>query len=263
MRKTVLVTGALSGIGYELAMIYAKEGFNLILVDKELDELLKMSVLLRSLYRVSVEVINIDMTRQESHNNLYSRFQNLNRVIDHLINNSLKTDINDSIIGFDESLIQNNVIGLMKFTKLIARDMYRRGKGKIMNIASTLTDDHRNLKPLHFAMKAFVMSYTESLSYNLNGKGINVKAFCPGPSDMQKNIENESYKNNDLFTNNRTVKEVAGYAFEVMKKNNSVAIDGSYNNILADSVKILNKQKEIYPMLLCLRACWKKRILMF
>ena len=86
MRKTVLVTGALNGIGYELAMIYAKEGFNLILVDKELDELLKMSVMLKSLYRISVEVINIDMTKQEAHNNLYSRFQNLNRVIDHLIN---------------------------------------------------------------------------------------------------------------------------------------------------------------------------------
>ena len=210
MRKTVLVTGALNGIGYELAMIYAKEGFNLILVDKELDELLKMSVMLKSLYRISVEVINIDMTKQEAHNNLYSRFQNLNRVIDHLINNSLNTSQNDPIIGFDESKIQNNVIGLMKFTKLIARDMYRRGKGKIMNIASTLTDEHKSLKPLHFAMKAFVMSYTESLSYNLNGKGINVKAFCPGPSNIQKNIENESYKNNDLFTINKRGREFAG-----------------------------------------------------
>ena len=137
----------------------------------------------------------------------------------------------------------------MKFTKLIARDMYRRGKGKIMNIASTLTNDHKNLKPLHFAMKAFVMSYTESLSYNLNGKGVNVKAFCPGPSNIQKNIENESYKNNELFTNSRSDKEVAVYAFEIMKKNNSVAIDGSYNNILADSVKILSKQKEIVDLL--------------
>ena len=66
---------------------------------------------------------------------------------------------------------------------------------------------------------------------------------------MQKNIENESYKNNELFSNNRTDKEVAVYAFEVMKKNNSVAIDGSYNNILADSVKILKKQKEMVDLL--------------
>ena len=62
-----------------------------------------MSVMLKSLYRISVEVINIDMTKQEAHNNLYSRFQNLNRVIDHLINNSLNTSQNDPIIGFDEN----------------------------------------------------------------------------------------------------------------------------------------------------------------
>src|ERR1035437_5710170 len=140
MTKTALITGATSGIGYELTYIHAKQGGNVVLVARSKDKLDQIKKDLENNYKINVYIIEKDLSHKDSAKDVYDEISKNNITVDYLINNAGFGDygfFNNSDWGKLERMINLNITALTQFTKLFISDMIKRGNGKIMNVAST------------------------------------------------------------------------------------------------------------------------------
>src|ERR1035437_2558237 len=140
MNKTALITGATSGIGYELAYIHAKQGGNVVLVARSKDKLAQIKKDLENTCNINAYVIEKDLSLKDSARGVHDEIRKNNMTIDYLINNAGFGDFgffNDSDWGKLERMINLNITALTQLTKLFIADMIKEGSGKIMNVAST------------------------------------------------------------------------------------------------------------------------------
>ena len=137
-------------------------------------------------------------------------------------------------------MIELNITALTHFTKLYLHDMLKRGKGKIMNVASTGAFQPCPTMSVYCATKAYVLSFSEAIGNELRGTGITVTALCPGPTktDFDKIADMESSR---VYTNKHlpSAREVAAYGYTAMMKGRTVAIHGIMNFIFSNSVRFV------------------------
>jgi hypothetical protein len=183
--RTALVTGASSGIGYELARLFARDGFSLILVARNRDALDRIAEGLGAAHGVSSRIIAIDLTEPGAAERIYRAMKVESVHVDVLVNNAgygaygrfsridLSTEIN---------MIQLNVSVLTALTKLFLPQMLGRKYGRILNVASTAAFQPGPLMAVYYASKAYVLSFSEALYEELRGTGVTVTALCPGPT---------------------------------------------------------------------------------
>lgn len=138
--KTALITGASSGFGREFAKIFAKNGYNLILVARDEDKLQSFSQELSNKYpSVQADYFSVDLAQQGSADELYEKVKQQNLPVDILVNNAgvgqhgLFVD-NETQKELD--ILHLNVISLMLLTKMYLREMILRKEGKILQVAS-------------------------------------------------------------------------------------------------------------------------------
>ena len=182
--KTALITGASSGIGKELARIHASKGGNLILVARRTEALEALKTELESTYGIQVNTFTQDLTQAHAAKKVYDFVNHSGLEVDYLMNNAGFGGHGvfiDRPLDKDLEMIQLNVSALVELTHLFLQDMKERGYGKILNTASTAGFLPGPLQATYFATKAFVISFTEGLSYELRNSGITVTALCPGP----------------------------------------------------------------------------------
>ena len=174
-----LVTGGTSGIGAAFARLLAARGYDLVLVARSVERLDEMAAELRAAGR-SVEVLPADLADRNAVARVVERLSDPNRPIDLLVNNAgfgihatlLDVDVSEFDRGFE--VMCRTVFVL---SGAAARQMVRRGSGRIVNVSSTagfLTMGS------YSSIKAWVTSYTESLAVELRGTGVGVTALCPG-----------------------------------------------------------------------------------
>lgn len=184
MKNIALITGASSGIGKELARIHASKGRDLIIVARRLDFLHQLKEELCQQYNVAVAVIQKDLSVVGSSQELYDEVAQNGWQVDYLFNNAGfggKGTFLERELEIDVEMVRLNVMALLKLTHLFGKDMKARGKGKILQTASTagfLPGPYQNT---YFATKAFVVSHTQGLAHELKGSGVSVTALCPGP----------------------------------------------------------------------------------
>ena len=184
MKNTALITGASSGIGKEFARIHASKGGDLILVARRKELLDSLKEELVQKYNVAVQVIQKDLSVVGSSQELYDTVTQNGWQVDYLFNNAGfggKGAFLDRDLEADVEMVRLNVMALLKLTHLFGKDMKARGKGKILQTASTagfLPGPYQNT---YFATKAFVVSHTQGLAHELKGSGVTVTALCPGP----------------------------------------------------------------------------------
>lgn len=182
-QQTVLITGAASGIGYELARIFARERYNLVLVDIKEKALAEISKDFQEKYNISIKNIVKNLSLTQSANEFFQELQQAGIKIDILVNNAgfgsygffNETDLNNEL-----ELLQVNVVCVTHLTKLLLKDMLQQGYGKILNVASAAALQPGPLMAVYFASKAFVLSFSEAIANELKGTGITVTALCPG-----------------------------------------------------------------------------------
>lgn len=182
--KTALITGASSGIGKELARIHAAQGGNLILVARRTEALEALKTELESTYKVQVTTFTQDLTQAHAAKKVYDFVNHSGLEVDYLMNNAGfggHGEFIDRPLDKDLEMIQLNVTALVELTHLFLQDMKDRGHGKILNTASTAGFLPGPLQATYFATKAFVVSFTQGISYELRNKGVTVTALCPGP----------------------------------------------------------------------------------
>lgn len=186
MKNYILITGASSGIGYEMAKILAKRNHHLILVARNDEKLQKLKDILEMNYDIDVRVFAKDLSVVSNATSLYQEIQAENLLVDYLINNAgigvygafVTTSIEEEL-----QMIDLNVSALVVLTKLFTKDMVKRGHGTVLNVASLLSFLPFPYYSVYSATKAFVLSFSETVNAELEGTGVKVKALCPGPVD--------------------------------------------------------------------------------
>jgi short-subunit dehydrogenase len=182
-RPVALITGASSGIGREFVRIFAQSACDVVLVARDVNRLEEIAQQARAL-GVSATVIGKDLSLSTSAPEIFSCLQESGTEIDFLINNAgLGTHGPFASIPMeaDLRLLQVNIVALTQLTKLFLPGMIQRRRGKVLNVASLAAFQPGPLMATYFASKAYVLSVSEALAYEVAGTGVTVTALCPGP----------------------------------------------------------------------------------
>jgi short-subunit dehydrogenase len=184
--QTVLITGATSGIGLELAKLFAKDHYNLVLVARNVHELNETAKQLKELGSVSVTVIPKDLSVPGSAESVHAETWSQGVVVDILVNDAGMGEHGlfvDSPLDRDMAIIQLNIASLVAMTKLYLRDMVQRNNGRILQLASIASYQPTPLLGVYAATKAFVLSFTDMLINELKDTKVTMTALIPGPTD--------------------------------------------------------------------------------
>jgi short-subunit dehydrogenase len=185
MSKTVLITGASAGIGYELSKIFAQNGYNLVLVSRNKQRLEAIAKEIENQHDIQAKVILKDLSKTSAPQELYDEIVSAGMDIDVLVNNA-GFGINGKFTEFNADkhmeLIQVNITSLTLLCNLFGRDMVKRRSGSILNVASTAAFQAGALMSTYYASKAYVLLLSEALNKELAQDGVNVSVLCPGPT---------------------------------------------------------------------------------
>ncbi|TMD46578.1 MAG: SDR family oxidoreductase [Chloroflexi bacterium] len=185
MSKTALITGASGGIGYELALLFARDGFDCILVARSHDKLNALAARMESEFRVKTLVLPKDLSKTTAVDEIYEEVSAASMPVDVLVNNAgfpvyglfTETDLDTEL-----QMLQVNVVALTQLTKLFLRGMIERRYGRILNLASTAAFEPGPLMAVYYASKAYVLNFSEALANEVRGTGVTVTTLAPGPT---------------------------------------------------------------------------------
>lgn len=241
MASTVLITGASSGIGYELARVFARQKHNLVLVARSENKLQEIAGELRKAFGVQVTVLAKDVSVLASAAEIYDTLKQQGIAVGVLVNNAGFGDF-----GFftetkwekELEMINLNMTALTALTKLFVGDMVKRKSGRILNVASTASFQPGPLMAVYYATKAYVLSFSEAISNELVGTGVTVTVLCPGPT--ASGFQNAAAMNDSKLVKGKklpTSQDVAEYAYKALMSGKVVAVHGVMNKIMAQSVR--------------------------
>lgn len=234
--KTVLITGASSGIGKEFAIIFAKQKFNLVIVARSEDKLEEISSKLEEKYGVRVTVFVIDLSQPNIANELYSKIKDRKISVDIVVNNAgigIHGDFSDSELGNINNMLSLNITALTELTLLFVKEMKGKNSGRILNIASTASFQPVPKFAVYAASKSYVLNFTEALCYELKDTNISVSVLCPGPTETGFE-ETANIVDSNLFKNGvMSAEEVAEVGYKGLMNNKMTIIPGFKNKLMA------------------------------
>ncbi len=234
-KETVLVTGASGGIGLELARQFAKNGFDLVLAARSAGKLADIKKEFEKQYNVRVSVIVKDLIKPGAAGELFEETKKAGLSIDILVNNAgfgTYGPFAQSDLTKELEMIQLNISALTHLTRLVLPGMLEKKKGRILNVASTAAFQPGPLMAVYYATKAFVLSFTDAISAELEKTGIVVSSLCPGPtkSDFQKTAGLDLGMNIFRAAGIMTSEAVAEVGYREFMKGKRVIIPGFANN---------------------------------
>ena len=241
MNQTALITGASGGIGYELAKLFAKDRYNLVLVARSAPKLTQFVDELRRQFGVSAKAIPLDLTAASAPQFLFDQLKREGIAVDILVNNAGYGVLGEfAKVPLEESLgqIQLNLTALTHLTKLFIGTMIERRSGKILNVASTAGFQPGPLMAIYYATKAYVISFSEALANELSGSGVTVTCLCPGATDTGFQGR-AGVADTKLFKTIRPMdaKTVARDGYRGLMAGKTLVISGFRNWLLAESVR--------------------------
>ena len=185
--KTALITGASSGIGSELTRLFAKDGYALILVDRDESGMSQLVYNLKNQYGTQATLITKDLSDPNSPEEIYA--QTAGTTIDVLVNNAGSGEYGqfatETNIQRELAIIQANATSLMHLTKLYLKDMVARNEGKILMLGSEVSVAPSPMMAVYGATKAFIKSFSESVRSELKGNDskVTITVLMPGATN--------------------------------------------------------------------------------
>lgn len=238
-RSCVLITGATTGIGYEIAKLYAKDENNLILVARDEERLKEVKYEL-SLYSINVYTIALDLSEDNSCEKVLDFVNKNNLSVDILINNAGMGSfgyLSEIEMERELKLIDVNIRALTELTKIFLPFMIGHGEGAIMNVASTAAFCAGPKMATYYASKSYVLNFTEALYEELKESNIKISCLCPGPVKTSFQEKAGIRKKESAKKSLMTSKEVAEVAYRDFKKGKLIIIPGFKNKLII----LLNK----------------------
>jgi len=235
--KTALITGASSGFGYEFSKIFAKNGYNLILVARSEDKLNALANELTKAHGINVLVKPKDLFVPTAPQELYDELKSDGVQVDILINNAgfgnygkfAENDLQNEL-----NLVQLNVATVTHMTRLFVADMVARRSGKILNVASLAAFAPGPYLATYCASKAYVLFLTEAVAEEVASFGVQVMALCPGVSatGFQATAKNEhSLIGGNVKALTMPPEEIVATAYEDFIAGKVVCIPGASNRV--------------------------------
>ncbi|KHE67497.1 SDR family oxidoreductase [Halobacillus sp. BBL2006] len=242
MKPTALITGASGGIGYEFAHLFAKSGYNLIIVARSENKLIQLK---EELGEHPVTVIPHDLSEPGAAEVLYNKVKDLELTVEVLVNNAgfgLNGQFDELPLLDQQKMLQVNVNALTELTHFFLKDiknapLYDIPKG-VINVASTAAFQPGPKMAVYYASKAYVLSFSEALVEELRGTGITISTLCPGATDTNffKTAQAEHTK---LVNSTMSPKQVAKAGFLGFVKGKRVVIPGAANQSMAYASKVM------------------------
>ena len=184
----VLITGSSSGIGKDMAEVFAGKGYNLVLVARNGNKLNEVAKKLIDKYNINIETIEMDLSDEEKCIELHEKVQD----VDILVNNAGFGDCGDftkTSLKKELDMINTNIVAYHILMKLYLTDMKKKGKGKILNVASIAGFMPGPLMATYYATKSYVVRLSEAVREELRKEKskIQISILCPGPVDTNFN----------------------------------------------------------------------------
>lgn len=245
-RLLAVVTGASSGIGYELAKQFAQNGFDLLVTSTgaSIDEAAQAFKGLGA----KVEMVQVDLTTYDGVETLYNQIKAIGRPVDAIAINAgigvggefTQTDLQEEL-----NLINLNVVSTVHLAKRVVKDMVDRGEGKILFTSSIVSQMPGPLQAVYAASKAFVQSFSQALRNELQDKGVSVTALMPGVTETNffHNADLDDTKVGAIAKDDPAIVAKQGFEALMAGKDHIIAgspmtkIEGAVAKLLPDTIK--------------------------
>lgn len=230
----VLITGASSGIGKDMAKIFARKADELVLVARDTAKLEEVKKELEKYTKI--EIISKDLSIEENCKEIHNKVQN----VDILINNAGFGDCGNftkTSLDKDINMIKTNIIAYHILTKLYLTDMKQKNSGKILNVASIAGFMPGPLMATYYATKNYVVKLSESIREELKKEHskVQISILCPGPVETNFN----KVANVDFHLREADSMQVARYAIQKLDKGKFYIVPGIDVKIARLGAKIL------------------------
>jgi uncharacterized protein len=238
--ETALITGASSGIGLELAKLFAADKSNLILVARNRERLEQLAAELRLEHGVQVRILATDLADPQSPGSIFAALAAEGVTVDVLVNNAglgAAGSVADLPLEKQLNMLRVNALALTHLTRLFLPGMVQRGHGGVLNVGSTAGFQPGPYMAVYYATKAYVLSFTEALAEEVIGTGVRVTCLAPGPTATgfaaTANVEKKL-----LFRlGTADARTVAAAGYRGLRRGKLLVVPGLTNKLLAASVR--------------------------
>jgi hypothetical protein len=230
---TALVTGASSGIGYELARLLAADRHDLVLVARRGARLADLADEVRAKHGVAVKILPKDLSDPATPGGIVAKLEADGLEIDVLVSSAgsaVRGPFAEVALDDQLELIQLNVVALTSLTRLLLPGMVARRRGRILHVASTAAFQPGPRAAVYHATKAYVLSFSEALAQELQGTGVTVTALCPAEEGPM------------------TSAETAAAGYRALVQGEAVEIPGFKNKVGARLHRVLPRRTSVRPV---------------
>jgi short-subunit dehydrogenase len=241
-KRYALITGATQGIGYELAKLFAGDGYNLIIVARTENDLQQRASEFSSEYGVQVVPIAKDLFQANAAFELYDEVKRQGLLVDVLVNDAgqgqyglfVEADIHRLL-----DIIQLNVSSITVLTHLFLKDMVARNEGKILQLASIASQLPGPWQAVYHATKAYVLSFTEALISELKDSAVTITALQPGATATDFFNKADMLESKILDTKLSDPGKVAKDGYQALMSSDDKVVSGAKNKVMVGMSNIM------------------------
>lgn len=244
--STALITGASSGIGYELAIYHASTGGDIIIVARSVSKLEALKTLVTTKYNINCHVLPLDLTTENAGKILMDEIDSKGLTVDYLINNAGVGFTQDFIcedITTWQQMIQLNINALTDLCYYFVKQKTESQEhGRILNVASTAAFQGIPFMSVYSATKSYVLTFSEALAEELKNTKITVTALCPGPTRSNFGATaglDERIANSRMLP---SAESVAKFGYEKMLDGETTVVHGLGNKLGVAATQVAGRR---------------------
>lgn len=234
-KQRALITGGSVGIGAALADVFAAHGHDLILVSRNREKLEARGRAIHQQFGVDVICLPEDLADPAGARRLHESVAARRLDVDYLVNNAgvgLYGKFTSTDLDAEIRMIQLNVTSVVDLTKRFLPSMIARRSGRILNVASTAAFAPGPWMSVYFATKAFLLSFSQAIEYELQTSGISVTTLCPGPTESEFKERAGSQRSRLFQSFLMDAPRVARAGYDGMMKGKTVVVPGLRNKLI-------------------------------
>jgi short-subunit dehydrogenase len=241
-QETVLITGASSGIGLELAKCFAAAGSRLILIARNQAALEKLAEELRLQHKIETIILPADLSLSEAPKQIFEKLSTQKVSVDVLVNNAgfgLHGRFTEMSLQRQLEINQVNINALTELTGLFLPEMLKRRAGGILNVSSVAGFVPGPNMAIYYASKAYVQALSEAMAEELVGSGVSITVLCPGPTETNFSAVARGQNVRKVSRNKMSAEDVARIGYSAFRAKKVISIPGLPNKALVQIVRFL------------------------